>query len=126
MEREDIRLEIDGEDVTHECERVDFRLPRLAYEEDNGGAVLRFLGPQGFQITLINPSGRLRSLVDGGVAVHEVKITTAGCSLTSPVQFHKEWDADGIRKVFGCLPVDPRTVATWIPEADQSALVNQQ
>lgn len=126
MEREGIRLEIDGEDVTRECERVDCRTPRLAYEEDNGSAVLRFLGPQGFQITLINPSKRLRALVDGGVTVHEVKITKAGRSLTNPVQFHKEWDSGGVRKVFGCLPVDPQTVATWVPEADQSAFVNQQ
>jgi len=126
MEQEDLRLEIDGVDVTSECERVDFRLPRMAYEEDNGHAVMRFLGPQGFQITLINPTGQLRSLVDGGVAVRQVKITTSGRSLTNPVQFHKEWDAVGVRKVFGCLPVDPSTVAKWVIEDDQPTLVNQQ
>lgn len=127
MGHEGLRLEIDGDDATSECERVDFKLPRLTYEEDDGHAVMRFLGPQGFQVTLINPSGRLRSLVDGGVAVHEVKITIDGCSLTNPVQFLKEWDAHGVRKVFGCLAVDPLTVAMWVlPKADQSALVNQQ
>lgn len=126
MGDEAIRLEIDGEDATDECERVDFATPRLVYEEDNGRSALRFLGPQGFQITLINPSNRLRTLVDGGVAVHQVKITCRGLSLTNPVQFHKEWDASGVQKVFGCRPVEPQTVATWVPEPEQQPLVNQQ
>lgn len=119
MEPENLRLEIDGEDVTSECERVDFRLPRLVYEDGDEHDWRKFLGPQGFQITLINPSDRLRSLADGGVTVHEVRITVDGCSLTNPVHFLKEWDANGVRRVFGRLPVDPRTVAMWVPEGDR-------
>lgn len=114
-------VEIDGEDVTGECERVVFRTPRLVYEENNGHAVLRFLGPAGFQLTLINPSERLLALADGGVAVRQVTLTSRGYSITHPVQFHKRWRCGDEWKVFGCLFRAPSSEARWIPSAGLQA-----
>ncbi|PBC71582.1 hypothetical protein BX265_6192 [Streptomyces sp. TLI_235] len=111
-----IRLLIDGEDYTAEAERIDARLPRLVYEEDNGVAEMRFLGPPGFQLTLINPSDKARSLADGGIAVRDVTISSDGYSITHPTQFHKEWMAGGERRLFGCLARDERAEPRWEPE----------
>ena len=109
------RLLIDGEDYTAEAERIDFRLPRLVYEEDNGVAEMRFLGPPGFQLTLINPSAKAMALLEAGTAVREVTISAHGCSITHPTQFHKEWMAGDERRLFGCLARDERSEPRWEP-----------
>lgn len=114
---EGIRLEIDGEDFTAECDEIRWGIPRVVYEEDNGRSMRRFLGPAGFQITLINPTGRARALADGGRATHTVKIVAAGNSITHPTHFHEEWTTtDGIRKVFGSLAWDQDRDAKWVDE----------
>lgn len=115
--RDDMRLEIDGEDFTTECEDVHWRNPRLVYEEDNGRCRKTFLGPAGFQITLINPTGRARVLVDGGRQTRTVKILAAGLSITHPTHFIDEWTTtDGTRKVFGRLAWDTERDAKWVDE----------
>jgi hypothetical protein len=114
---EDIRLEIDGEDFTAECDDIVFRMPRVAYEEDDGRSRVLFIGPSGFQITLINPTDRARALVDNGRTTHTVKITAAGNSITHPTHFLKEWvTTDGTRKVFGALAWDGDRDAKWVDE----------
>lgn len=114
---EGIRLEIDGEDFTAECQEFTFGVPRVVYEEDNGRSMRRFLGPAGFQITLINPTDRARALVDGGRAVRAVKIRAAGNSITHSTHFIDEWTTtDGIRKVFGRLAWDTDRDAKWVDE----------
>lgn len=113
------RIEIDGEDFTAECDAFRWSNPRLVYEEDNGGSVLRFLGPAGFQLTLINPTDRARALVDEGRTTHKVKITAveAGLSITHPTHFLKEWTTtDGSWKVFGALAWDNDRDAKWVDE----------
>lgn len=113
------RIEIDGEDFTDECEEISFTTKRLVYEEDNGRSVLRFLGPAGFQLTLINPTDRGRALVDEGRTARTVKITAveAGVSITHPTHFLKEWTTtDGTRKVFGALAWDSDCDAKWVNE----------
>lgn len=112
-----LHLLIDGEDYTAEAERIDVQLPRLVYEEDNGRAAMRFLGPPGFQVTLINPSDKARALVDGGVAVRDVTVSADGHAITHPTQFHTEWMAGAQRKLFGCLARDESTEPKWIPSA---------
>lgn len=115
--REDVRLEIDGEDFTAECDEVRFSMPRLVYEEDIGQARKRFLGPAGFQVTLVNPSGRGLALVDGGRVTRSVKISAAGNSVTHPTHFIEEWTTtDGTRKVFGRLAWDSDRDAKWVDE----------
>ena len=112
-----IRLEIDGEDFTGECGEVLFATKRLVYEEDNGRSRRNFLGPAGFQITLLNPTDRARALVDGGRATHTVKIVAAGNSITHPTHFIDEWTTtDGTRKVFGRLAWDAERDAKWVDE----------
>ncbi|BBC35291.1 hypothetical protein SGFS_065850 [Streptomyces graminofaciens] len=114
---EGIRLEIDGEDFTAECEEFTFGVPRVVYDEDNGSSMRRFLGPAGFQITLINPTDRARALVDGGRATRTVKIAAAGNSIIHPTHFIEEWTTtDGIRKVFGRLAWDTGRDAKWVDE----------
>lgn len=113
------RIEIDGEDFTAECEEIRWNSPRLVYEEDNGRSTLRFLGPAGFQLTLINPTDRVRALVDEGRTAHTVEITAveAGLSITHPTCFLKEWTTtDGTRKVFGALAWDTERDAKWVNE----------
>lgn len=113
----DIRLEIDGEDFTAECEEFTFGMPRVLYEESNGNNRRAFLGPTGFQVTLINPSERVRALVDGGRAARMVKIVAAGNSVTHATHFIDEWTTtDGVRKVFGRLAWDSDRDAKWIDE----------
>lgn len=117
MTQQGIRLEIDGEDFTAECDEISFATKRLVYEEDNGRCAVRFLGPAGFQLTLINPTDRARALVDEGRVTHSVKIISGGFSITHPTQFHKEWTTtDGTRKVFGSLAWDPSSAAQWVDE----------
>jgi hypothetical protein len=112
-----IRLEIDGEDFTAECDEVQFTVKRLVYEEDNGRSLMRFLGPQGFQITLINPTDRARALVDDGRTTRSVKIIAAGNSITHPTHFIDQWTTtDGIRKVFGRLAWDTQRDSKWVDE----------
>lgn len=111
------RIEIDGEDFTDECEEIRFAAKRLVYEEDNGHSVVRFLGPAGFQVTLINPTDRARSLVDDGAATRTVRIICSGNSITHPTRFLKEWTTtDGTRKVFGALAWDSDRDAKWVDE----------
>jgi hypothetical protein len=114
---EDIRLEIDGEDFTAECDDIVFRTPRVLYEEDDGRSRVLFIGPSGFQITLVNPTDRVRALVDNGRTTRTVKITAAGNSITHPTRFLKEWaTTDGTRKVFGALAWDRDRDAKWVDE----------
>lgn len=111
------RIEIDGEDYTGDCEDIKFATRRLAYGESNGRSVLRFLGPAGFQITLVNPTGRVRALVDDGRTTRIVKIVCGGNSITHPTRFLKEWTTtDGTRKVFGALAWDTERDAQWVNE----------
>lgn len=107
-------LTIDGVDCAGEYDEIDFRIPRLVYEEVTEASFLRFLGPLGFQITVINPGERIRSLVDGGSTAHEVTVTVDGMSLTHPVAFHKEWSVGGVRRVFACLVRDPSSEPQWV------------
>lgn len=114
---EGIRLEIDGEDFTAECDEIKFAAKRLVYEEDNGRSVVRFLGPAGFQLTLVNPTDRARALVDGGRVARAVKILAADNSITHSTHFIEEWTTtDGTRKVFGRLAWDTGRDAQWVDE----------
>ena len=114
---EGVRLEVDGEDFTAECGSFTFGMPRLVYEEDNGRSMRRFLGPAGFQITLINPTGRARALVDGGRVTRTVTITASGNSIAHLTHFIEEWTTtDGTRKVFGRLAWDTDRDAKWVDE----------
>jgi hypothetical protein len=114
---DDIRLEIDGEDFTAECESFEFKTPRLVYEEDTGSCRKVFLGPAGFQITLINPTQRARALVDGGRTIRMVKILACDLSITHSTHFIDEWTTtDAVRKVFGRLAWDIDCAAKWIDE----------
>ena len=113
----DVRLTIDGEDFTAECDEVKFATPRLVYEEDDGASRQRFLGPAGFRLTLINPTDRARALVDDGRSTHTVTITCEGLQITHPTRFLKEWTTtDGTRKVFGALAWDHDRDAQWVDE----------
>ncbi|MEI5100294.1 hypothetical protein RB200_19425 [Streptomyces sp. PmtG] len=112
-------MEIDGADFTAECDEFRFATKRLVYEEDDGQLRKGFCGPAGFQVTLINPSGRARALVDGGVAARSVKIIAdgAGNSITHSTHFIEEWTTtDGTRKVFGRLAWDTDRDAKWVDE----------
>ncbi|QDN57391.1 hypothetical protein [Streptomyces sp. S1D4-20] len=114
---DDCRIEIDGEDFTAECEEITFATKRLVYEEDNGRSRMAFLGPAGFQLTLINPTDRARALVDDGAATRSVRIICSGNSITHPTRFLKEWTTtDGTRKVFGALAWDSDRDAKWVNE----------
>jgi hypothetical protein len=114
---DDIRLEIDGEDFTAECDEIRFGVPRVVYEEDDGRSRKCFLGPQGFQVTLINPTDRARALVDGGRDSHVVTIAVAGNAISHATHFIDEWTTkDGTRKVFGRLAWDSDRDARWIDE----------
>ncbi|MFJ3037712.1 hypothetical protein [Streptomyces tendae] len=115
--RDDIRLTIDGEDFTSECESVEFGLPRVMYEEGDGRDRVLFCGPAGFQITLINPTDRARALADGRYATRTVTITCQGQQITHPTRFLKDWTTtDGTRKVFGALAWDHDRDAQWVNE----------
>lgn len=117
MGEDGVRLEIDGADFTAECDEMTFATKRVVYEEDNGRGMRRFLGPAGFQITLINPTDRARALVDGGRTAYAVKIVAAGNSITHPTHFIEEWTTtDGTRKVFGRLAWDTGRDAKWVDE----------
>lgn len=119
MVEQGIRLEIDGEDFTAECEGFTFKVPRLMYDEDNGHSMKRFLGPAGFQITLVNPSKRARALVDGGRTTRTVRIVAdyADCSISHPTHFIEEWTTTGgTRKVFGRLAWGSGRDAKWVDE----------
>ena len=114
---EGVRLEIDGEDFTAECQEFTFGVPRVVYEEDNGRSMRRFLGPAGFQLTLVNPTDRARALVDGGRVARTVKILAADNSITHSTHFIEEWTTtDGTRKVFGRLAWDTGRDAQWVDE----------
>ncbi len=114
-----MRLVIDGRDVTGECAAADIELPTLTYRvPDDGSAVTRVLGPQGFTITITGPSDALLALVDGGVGVHVVQFVAHGYSVTRPAQFHKQWTgADGAPRMFGCLASNRDNEAKWVQEA---------
>jgi hypothetical protein len=110
-------LEIDGRRVLmgDDCAGFSFGMPNLVYEEDNGAAVVRFLGAQGFQLTILDPSERLRAL--RGAALHTVKVTSQGMSITHVVQFREEWTgSDGTRKLFASLANERDAIAKWGPE----------
>jgi hypothetical protein len=124
LSSDSVALTIDGGECAGEFEQLDIDMPRLTYGELTDTGVLRFLGPAGFQVTVIGPSGRIRALVDGGTAVRHLTITMDGQSITHPVQFHKEWTAGGVIKVFGCLARDRDSEPQWVATAP-SALVER-
>ncbi|NUO42428.1 MAG: hypothetical protein HOV82_10350 [Streptomyces sp.] len=115
--RNDVRLTVDGEDFSSEYQAVEFGTPRVIYEEDDGRSRVLFMGPAGFQLTLVNPSERARALVDDGRTTRTVTITCAGQQITHPTRFHQEWTTtDGTRKVFGALAWDNDRDAKWVDE----------
>jgi len=116
-------LVVDGTDFSEDFSEARVDLPRLIYTEAADTGAFRFLGPYGFQITLVDPSDRLRALVDGGMAVREVVLTVDGCALAVPVQFHKEWDVSGVTRVFGCLARSADSEPRWVP---QDSTTNQR
>lgn len=110
-----VGLLVDGTDLSEDFTEARYELPRLIYAEDADIGFWRFLGPYGFQIALVNPSGRLRALVDGGVSVRELVLTVDGCALAVPVQFHKEWSVGGVPRIFGCLARSADSEPRWVP-----------
>lgn len=116
-------LVIDGVDCVGEFTEVQIGTPRLTYEALTDTGILRFLGPLGFQITVINPGARIQALVDGGHAVHHLTVTVDGMSLTNLVQFHRQWEVGGVPRAFGCLARDCGSEAQWVaaPATGQQA-----
>jgi hypothetical protein len=113
------RLEIYGRDYTDDCDDINVQMPALVHEvpRSDGAGQRRYLGPRGFEITLVGPSERLRSLVDGGYQIRVVKVTVGGQSIQAAVLFHEEWvDRDGVRKIFGSLYVDRDREPKWVTE----------
>lgn len=112
------RLEIDGRDVTEECDSFQVTTPRLVYSTDDGKNMLRFLGPQGFQLIVTNPSDGLRALAGDTDTVRQVKVAVEGHSITHPTQFRREWvdQNNGERKLFGCLASNRDNEAQWLKE----------
>jgi len=119
----DVRLAIDGVDLVGEYQHFDFNTPAMAHEiPDEEAAMSRVLGPKSFTILVTAPSDRLYALIDGGKAVHEVKVIANGYSITHPTHFHKGWiDADGVRKMFGSLAPDREREAKWVQELPAGA-----
>lgn len=117
------RLVIDGVDLTGEYHDFTASTPRAVHEiPDERGTPRRVLGPASFTILIADPSDRLYSLADEGRAVHEVKVTANGYSITHPTHFHKGWvGADGVRKMFGSLAVDREREAKWVQELPAGA-----
>jgi hypothetical protein len=120
-----LRLVVDGVDLTDECDAVEMQIPVMVHEVPDGGrAVSRVLGPKSFTLLVTAPSDRLYALVDGGKAVHEVKLIAASLnnSITHPTHFHKGWaGADGVRKMFGSLAPDRDREAKWVEELPAGA-----
>ncbi|MBT2508802.1 hypothetical protein J7I98_23530 [Streptomyces sp. ISL-98] len=113
------RLEIHGEDYTGDCEDLDVSMPALVYDvpHNDGRGQRRVLGPRGFTVTLTNPSGRLRALVDCGNQVHPLKVAFEDQAVPVLVQFHEEWvEPGGVRKIFGCLAVSRDNEPKWVTE----------
>ena len=110
-------LEIDGRNVTAECDAFALSIPRLVYEADDGASILRFPGPAGFVLILDNPSDCLRALADSSAA-HDVKVTCKGMSITHRTRFREEWTdkRTGDRRLLGCLAADRSTEAQWVEE----------
>lgn len=118
------RLEIDGEEFTADCDALDFSMPAVVYEvpHDDGRRQRRHLGPKGFSVTLTAPSDRLRALVDDGVQVRQIRIGFGAEVLPVPVAFHEEWvERSGVRKMFGCMPVDRESEPKWVTESGAHA-----
>lgn len=117
------RLRVDGEERTDDCDGLDISMPSLVYDVPHDGRwERRVLGPRGFSVLIVNPSERLRALVDDGQAVHQVTVTASGQALPVPVQFHMEWvERTGVRKMFGSLAVDRDSGPKWVTESDVHA-----
>jgi hypothetical protein len=125
LSADEVTLLIDGVDCAGEFEAVDQRTPNLIYEEVTDTACLRFLGPPGYQISIVNPSRRLLDLVDGGAVEHQVTAVVQGMSITHPVQFLKEWRVDGGTRMFGRLAQDDQSRAQWVEFATDAASSNE-
>ncbi|KOV86058.1 MULTISPECIES: hypothetical protein [unclassified Streptomyces] len=123
MSDEIVRLVIDGVDFDCTYDSVFFSMPRAVHEvPGEWRAARRVLGPASFTILINNPTDRLYSLVDGGLAVHQVKVTMNGYSITHPTHFHEGWvGANGVRKMFGSLAVDREREAKWVQELPAGA-----
>jgi hypothetical protein len=119
----DVRLGVDGVDLTEHCDDFGFATPRAVHEIPDGEQwASRVVGPASFTILINQPSDRLYALVDGGQTVHEVKVSVNGSSITHPTHFHKGWvGADGIRKMFGSLAPDREREARWVQELPAGA-----
>jgi hypothetical protein len=118
-----LRLTVDGVAFDREYDSVIPSMPRAVHEiPGERRAVRRVLGPASFTVLITNPSDRLYSLVDGGNAVHRVKVSANGYSITHPTHFHEGWiGADGVRKMFGSLAVDRDAEAKWVQELPAGA-----
>jgi hypothetical protein len=119
-------LVVDGTDLSKDFSEARVSLPQLIYSEAADAGFMRFLGPGGFQITLVAPTARLRALVDGGVTVRELVLTVDGCALAVPVQFHKEWDVGGVPRIFGCLARSADSDPRWVPVDPPNSTTNQR
>jgi hypothetical protein len=119
----DIRLVVDGVDLTGEYKDFETATPRARYlVPDEARAASWVLGPAGFTILIVEPSDRLYALVDGGRAVRDTKVIVNGHSITHPTHFHKGWvGADGVRKMFGSLAPDREREAKWVEELPAGA-----
>ncbi|WP_199572758.1 hypothetical protein [Streptomyces murinus] len=122
---EKMRLIVDGVDLTEEYGNAEISVPRAVREIPlEEGSRYHVLGPASFTILIVNPSDRLYALVDGGNAVHEVKLVAdwVNNSITHPTHFHKGWvGADGVRKMFGSLAVDRDAETKWVQELPAGA-----
>lgn len=117
------RLWVDDEERTDDCDHIDIQMPRLVYDVPHDGRwQRRALGPAGFSIVMTNPGDCLLKLVDDGRETHALRVVVAGQVLPAPVQFHMDWmERSGVRKMFGCLAVDPDSLPKWVTESDVHA-----
>jgi hypothetical protein len=121
LSADETTLLIDGVDCAGEFAAVDQRIPNMIYEELADADVLRFLGPTGYQISIVNPSRRLLDLVDGGAIRHQVTVALRGAAITHTVQFLKSWEVDGGIRMFGRLAQDDQSRAQWVEFATDAA-----
>ncbi|MEU1445511.1 hypothetical protein [Streptomyces mirabilis] len=115
-----LRLVVDGVDLVGEYDDIEASTPRTVHVIPvDEGARRQVLGPASFTIVIANPSDRLYDLIDGGSAVHEVKLVAdwVNNSITHLTHFHHGWvGQDGVRKMFGSLAPDREREAKWVEE----------
>jgi hypothetical protein len=120
MSESHLRLVIDGVDLSGDYDVIESSTPRAVHViPTDSGARRQVLGPASFTVLISNPSDRLFALVDGGKAVHEVKLVAdwVSNSITHPTHFHWGWvDRGGVRRMFGSLAPDREREAKWVDE----------